>query len=514
LIPRLQQRGVLNVALPHDRPGLSQRDANGLWSGTAVDLVRAIAAELLGSAARVNFAAPADDLERRAALRGGHIDLALLDGDPSEADLAGDGDRSWTLPAAGPDGALSFLLPQQQTTFRHSVDRILQTPLQALRLGLTAENAPTTDTPQLSTAERRFLDLNAAPGSSDAGQGTPLQQGFVRRLLNRLGNAAQLWQRSHGGAAPSAASLDPAARPLDLPLDGPALQPAAATPRRDDALATLQQRGSLRVAVAAETSGQTRLSSSQQRLLDALAAALGNDAGPLRLELQTPRSPEESLGLLASGAVDLLLPDAYSTAWLDGVVGVDSVDGPEADPAVLLIRRASGISGWGDLGGSRLGLSGGNRVAAALEARLEQAGLRASLQPFSDSQAALRGLRLGQLDGVVLRRGITEEAQQQLEAYGIDTLLLPSPVLEGQAQWWLAADQSNLRDTLQALSLALAQARSLGLRRDGIASAYQQVLAGTASEGLLQVFAPAGQSSRAEALGADQIRRLLLAALD
>ncbi|MEB3331541.1 MAG: LamG-like jellyroll fold domain-containing protein, partial [Synechococcaceae cyanobacterium] len=42
LIPRLQQRGVLNVALPHDRPGLSQRDANGLWSGTAVDLVRAI----------------------------------------------------------------------------------------------------------------------------------------------------------------------------------------------------------------------------------------------------------------------------------------------------------------------------------------------------------------------------------------------------------------------------------------------------------------------------------------
>jgi ABC-type amino acid transport substrate-binding protein len=462
-IDHMVQRGVLTVALPADRPGLSQRSADGIWSGYAVDLVRALAAQLVGNPGLVLFAEPVGDAERLTSLRNGHIDLALLDGDSLTADLAGDGDRSWTLPAAGPSGPLTFLLPENQTRFRQTIDRLLQTPLQALRLGLNSSNLPSADAPELTTAVRRFLDLTASASSStpdsapssDAGAGLPLQQGFVRQVLNRLGNDSQLWQRFFGAETPAISTLDPAAAPLDLPLEGPPLQPPAHTPRQDDALATLLKRGELRLAVAVDRSGQPHLSAPQQRQLQQLAALLGSEASPLPMRFVPMYSASEGLGLLVTGAVDLLVPDAFSTLWLDGVVGVDSVAGDDDDPAVLLVTRSSGIQSDGDLGGSRLGLSGGHRVAAALGKQLSQAGVQASLLSFANSEEALRALQLGRLEGVVLRRSVVSDAQRQLENLGIATQPLPNPVHAGSNQLLVAADQSRLRDRLQALMIML-----------------------------------------------------------
>ena len=513
-IDRLAQRGVLTVSLPADRPGLSQRSADGIWSGYAVDFVRAMAEQLFGNPALVLFAEPVGDAERLTSLRNGHIDLALIDGDGIAADLAGDADRSWTLPAAGPSGPLTFLLPENETRFRQTINRLLQTPLQALRLGLSSSNLPVADAPELPTQVRRFLDLAAPPSSSDAGAGLPLQQGFVRKVLNRLGNASQLWQRFFGPDAPAGRTIDPASTPLDLPLAGPALQSTALDWRKDDALATLLKRGELRLAVAADSSGQPNLSAQQQRQLLQLVAALGREGNPLPLKFVTMGSANEGLDLLVSGAVDLLLPDAFSTLWFDGVVGVDSIAGDADDSAVLLVTRSSGIKGFSDLDGSRLGLSGGSQVATALSMQLSQVGVQASLVSFSNSEDALQALQRGRLDGVVLRRSVVSDAQRRLVNLGIDTMPLPDPVYSGTSQWLVAADQSPLRDTLQAVTIVLGRARDLGLQRSQVEDAYRQVQEGSAAPALQQVFDPDGNRGRDGVLSSSQIQRLLLTALD
>jgi len=513
-IDRLAQRGVLTVSLPADRPGLSQRSADGIWSGYAVDFVRAMAEQLFGNPALVLFAEPVGDAERLTSLRNGHIDLALIDGDGIAADLAGDADRSWTLPAAGPAGPLTFLLPENETRFRQTINRLLQTPLQALRLGLSSSNLPVADAPELPTQVRRFLDLVAPPSSSDAGAGLPLQQGFVRKVLNRLGNASQLWQRFFGPDAPAGRTIDPASTPLDLPLAGPALQSTALDWRKDDALATLLKRGELRLAVAADSSGQPNLSAQQQRQLLQLVAALGREGNPLPLKFVTMGSANEGLDLLVSGAVDLLLPDAFSTLWFDGVVGVDSIAGDADDSAVLLVTRSSGIKGFSDLDGSRLGLSGGSQVATALSMQLSQVGVQASLVSFSNSEDALQALQRGRLDGVVLRRSVVSDAQRRLVNLGIDTMPLPDPVYSGTSQWLVAADQSPLRDTLQAVTIVLGRARDLGLQRSQVEDAYRQVQEGSAAPALQKVFDPDGNRGRDGVLSSSQIQRLLLTALD
>jgi ABC-type amino acid transport substrate-binding protein len=361
---------------------------------------------------------------------------------------------------------------------------------------------------------RRFLDLAASVSSSDAGAGLPLNQGFVRQVLNRLGNASQLWQRFFGAETPAISALDPAAGPLDLPLAGPALQPPPLAPRQDDALSTLLNRGELRLAVAVDNSGQPHLSPQQQRQLQELAAVLGSEGSPLPLKFVTMGSASEGLGLLVSGAVDLLLPDAFSTVWFDGVVGVDSIAGDAEDPAVLLVTRSSGIKGFGDLGGSRLGLSGGSQAAAALSMQLNQAGVQASLVSFANSEEALQALQLGRLEGVVLRRSVVTDTQRQLVNLGIDTLPLPEPVYAATSRVLVAADQSRLRNTLQAVTIVLSRARALGLLRSQVEDAYRQVQAGSAAPALLQVFDPDGNRGRDGVLSTSQIRRLLLIALD
>ncbi|MEI7952752.1 MAG: transporter substrate-binding domain-containing protein, partial [Synechococcaceae cyanobacterium ELA182] len=198
----------------------------------------------------------------------------------------------------------------------------------------------------------------------------------------------------------------------------------------------------------------------------------------------------------------------------DGVTGVDSVAGDDDDPAVLLVTRSSGIQSSGDLGGSRLGLSGGHRVAAALGKQLSQAGVQASLQSFANSEEALRALQLGRLEGVVLRRSVVSDAQHQLENLGIDTQLLLDPLYAGSSQLLVAADQSPLRDTLQAVTIVLSRARDLGLQRSQVEVAYRQVQEGSAAPALQQVFDPDGNHGRDGVLSSSQIQRLLLTALD
>lgn len=66
---RIRSRGRLVAGVPDDLPGVGWRDpVSGEWSGAEVDLVRAIAARILGDGARVTFV-PLDTRDRIRALR-------------------------------------------------------------------------------------------------------------------------------------------------------------------------------------------------------------------------------------------------------------------------------------------------------------------------------------------------------------------------------------------------------------------------------------------------------------
>jgi ABC-type amino acid transport substrate-binding protein len=188
---------------------------------------------------------------------------------------------------------------------------------------------------------------------------------------------------------------------------------------------------------------------------------------------------------------------------------------------VLLVTRSSGIKGFSDLGGSRLGLSGGSEAAAALGMQLSQVGVQASLVSFTNSEEALQALQLGRIEGAVLRRSVATDAQRQLENLGIVTQPLPDQVLSSSSPLLVAANQSHLRDALQAMTIVLSRARALGLQRHQVEDAYLQVLEGSATTALQQIFdpdrnvwGPAASRGRDEVLSSSQIRRLLLSALD
>ncbi len=70
----VRARGYLSCGASQGLPGFSSPDAKGRWSGIDVDFCRAVAAAVLGDAAKVRFT-PLSSKERFTALQSGEIDL-------------------------------------------------------------------------------------------------------------------------------------------------------------------------------------------------------------------------------------------------------------------------------------------------------------------------------------------------------------------------------------------------------------------------------------------------------
>lgn len=70
----VRARGQLSCGVSQGLPGFSSPDAKGRWSGIDVDFCRAVAAAVLGDAAKVRFT-PLSSKERFTALQSGEIDL-------------------------------------------------------------------------------------------------------------------------------------------------------------------------------------------------------------------------------------------------------------------------------------------------------------------------------------------------------------------------------------------------------------------------------------------------------
>jgi len=70
----VKQRGFVRCGVSDGVPGFSAQDASGAWKGLDVDLCRAVAAAVLGDAAKVRFTALSVE-KRLEALRAGEVDL-------------------------------------------------------------------------------------------------------------------------------------------------------------------------------------------------------------------------------------------------------------------------------------------------------------------------------------------------------------------------------------------------------------------------------------------------------
>lgn len=73
-LEQVRQRGTLNCGVSTGLLGFSERRTDGTWAGFDVDFCRAVAAVVLGDAAKVSFT-PLSATERFDALRQGRIDL-------------------------------------------------------------------------------------------------------------------------------------------------------------------------------------------------------------------------------------------------------------------------------------------------------------------------------------------------------------------------------------------------------------------------------------------------------
>jgi len=70
----VRKNGVLRCGVNTALPGFSSPDAKGVWKGLDVDLCRAVAAAVLGDAAKVRYV-PLSSKERFTALQSGEVDL-------------------------------------------------------------------------------------------------------------------------------------------------------------------------------------------------------------------------------------------------------------------------------------------------------------------------------------------------------------------------------------------------------------------------------------------------------
>ncbi len=136
----VKQRGTLRCGVNGEVPGLSFKDAGGVWSGLDVDFCRAVAAAVLGSADKVEYV-PVSTANRFDILREGEIDLLSRN-------------TTWTL-SRDLDLGIVFVAPLYYDGQGFMVKRATNS-LSALELGDKPVCA-IADTTSAENAERYFV---------------------------------------------------------------------------------------------------------------------------------------------------------------------------------------------------------------------------------------------------------------------------------------------------------------------------------------------------------------------
>ncbi|MEI6111255.1 MAG: transporter substrate-binding domain-containing protein, partial [Cyanobium sp. ELA712] len=403
---------------------------------------------------------------------------------------------------------LAVALPENQSQLKDAVNWIVQTPAAASELGIS-----TTDLPALiAQAERGGADLNAiAPQtrvflelgsnsdvSSSLGKALGLARGFTQKVLARLGNTAEMWQRHF----PTASNIEQntasgGGQHRSLPFLGQGnTEPLIANDNRGDLLALVRQRGSLQVATggsvanigfsAPDASGS--LQGVDADIARALAIAIFGDA--TRVNFVTDLAFSSTFAAVANGVVDVALRASTANLWRDGSFGVDFSDAYLATGLKVLSHSSLGVSRIDQLNGTTIGVIEGTTAAQNLRLALSKTGESARILSYANATELYNAFRTSAVDSIARDGALLAGFQQQLssEANPIATTLLNGQLSYEPLAAAVDENQSKFLDLVNAVIAILKQAAELGVTSANVTQKLQEANAANAPASLRQLF--------------------------
>ena len=384
---------------------------------------------------------------------------------------------------------LAVALPENQSSLKDAVNWIVQAPAAAAELGIGSGDLPAL----LAQAERGGADLNAiAPqtrvfleldatstDTSSLGKALGLARGFTQKLLARLGNATEMWQRHFPMASnieQNTASEGGQLRSLPFLGQG-TTDPLINNDNRGDLLALIRERGTLQVATGGTaanigfsapdpTSGS--LQGVDVDIAKALAIAIFGDATKLSFVSNLPFS--STFAKVANGEVDLALRAATDNLWRDGSFAVDFSDPYLATGLKVLTRSSSGIARIDQLNGSSIGVIAGTTAAQNIKLALAKTGEAARIHTYASATDLYDAFRSGAVEAIARDGALLAGFQQQLttDADPIATTLVAGQLSYEPLAAVVDENQSNFLDIVNSVIAILKQAASLGVTSDNV----------------------------------------------
>jgi general L-amino acid transport system substrate-binding protein len=388
---------------------------------------------------------------------------------------------------------LAVALPENQSQLKDAVNWIVQAPAAAAELGIGSGDLPAllaqaerggADLDAIAPQTRVFLELDASTtdssitdasttDASSLGKALGLARGFTQKLLARLGNATEMWQRHF----PMASNIEQntaseGGQLRSLPFLGQGTTDALTTnDTRGDLLSLIRDRGTLQVATggtAANIGFSAPDANNNPQGVDvdiakALAIAIFGDPAKLNLVTNLPFS--STFASVANGDVDLALRASTANLWRDGSFGVDFSDPYLATGLKVLTRSSLGFSRIDQLNGSTVGVIKGTTATQNLKLALAKTGESARIVSYDDATKLYDAFRSGEVEAIARDGALLAGFQQQLTT-GADPIA--TTMLNGQLSYEpLAAivdeNQSNFLDLVNSVIAILKQAAELGV---------------------------------------------------
>jgi general L-amino acid transport system substrate-binding protein len=403
---------------------------------------------------------------------------------------------------------LVVALPENQSQLKDAVNWIIQTPTAATELGISS-----TDLPDLiAQAERGGADLNAidpqtrvfleldtsGDSSSSLGTALGLARGFTQKVLDRLGNASELWHKHFpiaGNIEQNMASEG--GQHHSLPFFGQgSTDPLIDNDNRGDLLGLIRKRGSLCVATGGSAANigfsapdeNGTLQGVDADIARAIAVAIFGNASRVTFVTNLPFS--STFAAVANGEVDLALRATENNLWRDGSLDVDFSDSYLTTGLKVLSHASLGISRIVQLNGTSIGVIKGTTAAQSLNLAMSKTGKSARIVTYDDATELYKAFQSGTVQSIAREGALLASFQQELaaEANPIETTMLNGHYSYEQIAVVVDEDQSKFLDLVNAVIAILKHAAECGVTSANVDQKLAEAKAENAPAALRQLF--------------------------
>ena len=379
---------------------------------------------------------------------------------------------------------LAAAVPENQSAFSNSVTWITQTPIEAERLNISAANLPNLieqsqrsqeDLEAINLEKRSFLELGDSQPAGSIGKALGLTRGFTQKVIARLGNAAELWNRHFSGynnSTYNTAGEGGLLRSLPF-LGGNSADPDALidNTNRGDLLQQLREAGSIRIATAGRSSdlgfsapdAAGQLQGIDIEIARAIAVAIFGDAASERITFSTAESLpnlSDAFTAVANGDVDLALRGITANLLRDATAGIDFSDAYIETSVMLLVPEALAITRSDQLTGSSIGVIGDTTATERIRLELARTGTKATITGYPNQTALYEAFIAGEVDAIARDGVMLGTFQQALAALEqpINTMILDAQISYEPLSAVVDEHQSPLKDLVNTVIAILKQA--------------------------------------------------------